>query len=131
MSWADIELVSFKNRKANGFLALVILVILIAAVAVGLVFSSYIQSYTVTGTVKAKWVDVGPEGSYYLVRLTDGRMLEVERNLWYYGSEYNPDRIFSEIEIGKTYRFTCWGWQLDFWTIYWYPNIIRIEEVKQ
>jgi len=119
-----------RRSKANGFVALVIIFIMIVAVLVGLVFSSYIQAYEITGTVKHKWVDVSPEGSHYMVRLADGRLLEVERNLWYYGSEYNPDRIFTDIEIGKTYRFTCWGWQLDFWTIYWYPNIIKAEEIQ-
>jgi len=118
------------NRRANGFLALMILVILIAVVAVGATFfSSHVQTYEVTGTVKHKWIDVSEEGSHYMVRLTDGTLLEVQRNIWYSGVRYNPDRIFTDLEIGETYRFTCWGWQVDFWMIYWYPNIIEAEEI--
>jgi len=119
---------SRKRRIITGVLTLAILVIVIAAVAVGFVFSSYIQSYTVTGTVKAKWIDYSAETSAYVVVLTDGTLLEVERNLWYYKPEFNPDRLYAQIEVGKTYRFTCWGWQVDI--LYWYPNIIKAEEIK-
>jgi hypothetical protein len=69
---------------------------------------------------------------YKVVKIEDGRqkMLEVKRNFNFMG--VNEDILFSNIEVNKTYTFKCWGWDVEsFWifSLYWYPNIIAIQEI--
>jgi hypothetical protein len=120
-----------RNQKAEvSTLAIVIALIIVVGVVVGLVIKSiYIDTYTVTGTVSQKFLSPDDGGTTFVVMLDDGRKLEIKRNLWYGGSEYNEDSLYADIDVNSTYHFTCWGWQLDLWFIYWYPNIIRAEEV--
>lgn len=105
-----------------------IILLLIILGAVGVVFwvkSGWIDTYTIEGKVKDKFIDAG--SGAYVVILYNNTKLEVDRNLWYSGAEYNPDVIYANIKVNSTYRFTCWGWQLDFWVIYWYANVIKAE----
>lgn len=110
-------------EKETAFITL-----LIAAIVVGCIFwvkSGWIDTYITEGKVKDKFIDAG--SGAYVVILYDNTKLEVDRNLWYSGSEFNPDVVYASIKVNNTYRFTCWGWQLDFWIIYWYANVIKAE----
>jgi len=110
-------------------IALILGAILLAGYAIN---DAWRKTYTVEGTVTEKWVDYENEGGHYLIHLDDGtengRMIEISRNIFYRGPEYNPDRIYKELEENTTYSFTCWGWQIDWWFIYMYPNVIDYEE---
>jgi hypothetical protein len=108
----------------------IIIVVILFAVAIGYgVKSAYMDTYTIDGTVEKKWIDMGADESFYLVRIDDNRMLEVDRNLFYGSRDYNPDIVFTDIEVNKTYEFTCWGWQVDWGFIYWYPNVLSAKEI--
>jgi hypothetical protein len=88
--------------------------------------------YTIQGTVLDKYIDNSGSESHYLftIQLQDGnkKMLEVNRNILH-GSNYNPDFVYSGVDEGKTYIFTCWGWDWQWWGVYWYPLVIIAEEV--
>lgn len=107
------------------------LIIVIALVCVGLVLwiqDGWIKTYTITGTVKDKWVDYSGDSSCYLIRLTDNKMLEVDTNIFHTWS--NPDLVFGDIKIGETYKFTCWGWEIVVpGFCYYYPYVLKAEHV--
>jgi len=114
------------NNKASAVIGGIILLVLVIVVCVGyFVNIAYVNTYYIEGTIVDKWVDVYAEESAYLVKIENNRMLEVQRNLWYGGKEYNPDVIYSNLKINSTYKFKCWGLQIDFAGIYCYPNIIE------
>ncbi len=121
------------KRNDQAVIGIVILVvgIIVALVALGYyaINSAWVETYTVHGTVEKKWIDYSTEGSHYLLRLDGNRMVEVQRNVIYSGQEYNPDIVFSDINVNSTYDFTCWGWQFSWADVYWYPNVIKAEEV--
>lgn len=110
-------------------IALIALVVVVGYTLSGM----YGNTYEIKGTVVKTWIDPVDGGSAYLVKikLEDGRlkMLEVKRNFNFMG--VNEDILFSNIEVNKTYTFKCWGWDVEsFWifSLYWYPNIIGIQE---
>jgi len=105
----------------------IIALVLIVALLYVTIKSAYVDTYEITGTVKSKWIDPTEGGSAYLVRLTDNTMLEVNRNVFYGGKEFNPDIIYDSIQLNKTYRFTCWGWRAEWAFFYWYPFVLRAE----
>ncbi len=118
-----------KLDKLTMFLiTMLIIVIILGYFAIK---SSMVDTYTIVGTVEQKWIDYGNEESHYLLRLDGNRMIEVQRNAFYSGKEYNSDIIFSDINVNETYRFTCYGWQYDWAGIYWYPNIIGYVEINE
>lgn len=120
------------NNKAEGMAIIIIAIIATAIIATVICFavkSYYIDTYTITGTVSQKYLSPDNGGTTFVVKLTDGKKLEIKRNLWYGGSQYNEDDIYSSLTTNATYKFTCWGWQYDFWFIYWYPNVIKAEQV--
>ncbi|MEM2177038.1 MAG: hypothetical protein QXN34_06900 [Archaeoglobaceae archaeon] len=93
--------------------------------------SFYIDTYIIEGKVKAKFLAPSSEGTTYIVILENDEKLEIKRNFWYAGPQYNEDVLYAKIEVGKKYRFTCWGWKFDWGPIYLYPNIIAVEEVDE
>lgn len=118
------------NNEAEGLLIAAIVIIVVLAIFGALIIKSiYIDTYTITGKVSKKYLSPADGGTTFVVKLEDGKKLEIKRNLWYGGGEYNEDDLYSEISENKSYVFTCWGWQWDFWIIYWYPNIIKAEEL--
>ena len=123
-----------KQDNAQIVIVAIILIAIIIVAGLGYVIhSSQLVQYTISGTVKQKWIDVGSDSSYYLLRITqlDGtdKMVEVNRNI-FHGSDYNPDIVYSDIEVNKTYIFTCWGWDWQWSSVYWYPNVIIAKEIK-
>lgn len=119
------------NKGSIGLLVFILAIMVVCVVIVGYTMkSAWMDTYQVTGTVRETWIDHTTEGSAYLVRLTDNRMLEVNRNIFYGGSEYNPDILFTDLQDNCTYEFTCWGWQVDWDGIYWYPNIIDYKLIE-
>ena len=121
------------NNNGSMGIAIAILLIIICIVSIALLIqSAWATEYYITGTVKDKWIDVGNDESYYLLKITlpDGndKMLEVNRNILH-GSNYNPDFVYSDIEIGKKYQFKCWGWDWQWADVYMYPMVIIADEV--
>ena len=118
------------NNALWGILVIIFIVALIILSAV-LINSAWVTQYTIKGTVVEKWIDYGDEESYYLLRIktlnNKTKMLEVNRNVLH-GSSYNPDIVYSDIKVNKTYKFTCWGWQYQWAWIYWYPCVIIAKE---
>lgn len=108
-------------------------IIIVAIVIISFaIYSAQIKTYEITGTVEKKWIDVGDDESYYLLRVTlednTSKMLEVNRNI-FHGGSYNPDIVYSDIQENHTYVFTCWGWDWQWAWVYWYPMVIIAEEV--
>jgi hypothetical protein len=88
--------------------------------------SCYIDTYDIAGKVQRKLLAPAGSGTTYVIVLEDGRLLEIQRNLWYGDSKYNEDRLFAQVIEGENYVFTCWGWQFDFSGWYMYPNVIAL-----
>lgn len=114
----------------------IILLLLIAGAVIGGYFfvkSFWHDTYTISGTVLNKHEKtVGDSEStttYYMITLTDGTVLEVDRNWFYLSPETQQDRVFGLIKEDHTYNFTCWGWRLEVLWIAWYPKIIGAEEI--
>lgn len=125
----------YRNRDGHWTLIAIIAIIVVVIVLIALVINSaWNTNYTISGMVKAKWVDVYDDNSCYLLRITmeDGtdRMLEVNRNILH-GSNYNPDIVYSDITVNTTYKFTCWGWDWQWAMVYWYPMVTIAEEVYE
>lgn len=124
--------ITYDKNGSWGIVAGIIIIILCIVLIGVAVQSAWATQYTITGTVKQKWIDVGDDESYYLLRITqpDGtdRMLEVNRNILH-GSDYNPDFVYSDINVNTTYEFTCWGWEWQWAAVYWYPMVIIAEEI--
>lgn len=120
------------NNGQAGIIAVCIIIAILIIVPIFVWFQQANCRYEIKGTVEKKWIDVGDDESYYLlkIRLQDGspKMLEVNRNILH-GSNYNPDFVYSDIEVNHTYVFTCWGWDWQWSGIYWYPLVIIAEEV--
>lgn len=120
------------NKASAGIIAVIILVIAIVVACFVVWFQQANDRYIITGTVTQKWIDVGEDESFYLLRVErpDGsiKMLEVKRNILH-GSNYNPDLVYSGISVNSTYKFTCWGWDWQWAWVYWYPNVIIAEEI--
>jgi len=110
-------------KAFDGF-KLILVIILIA----GLTYSAYFVNYSVTGEVQEKFIDYSSKGSHYIVVLEDGQLLEVKRNMFDWNPEHNPDRVYANINEGKTYTFECWGWIFDYF--YWYPNVIQATPIN-
>lgn len=109
------------------------LLIIGGSLAVGYaVKKCWYDTYLVTGTVLNKHDKVvGSEGetrTHYMVTLTDGTVLEVNRNWFHLSPETQQDRVFGSIQLNKTYQFTCWGLWVEWAFISWYPKIIAIED---
>jgi hypothetical protein len=92
-----------------------------------------IPTYEITGTIKPNGIRQVPVSDSdssltYVIGLTDGKLLEIKQNMWH---PVNTDTILMNIEANKTYTFTCWGYQYTnaFWDIYWYPNVVGVEQV--
>lgn len=118
------------NNDGDGLVIGVILIILLIVVLLAFgIKSAWCDTYIIEGKVTKTWIDYSDEGSHYLIRLPGDKMLECQRNLIYSGDEYNPDIVFTDIEVNHTYKFTCWGWQVSWANIYWYPNVIIAEEL--
>jgi len=120
------------NKKGEVNIALVVILVIAICVAIAIVVKSmYVDTYVINGKVKDKFLSPDGLGTTFVVKLEDGRKLEIKRNLWYWGSQYNEDDIYSKITQDSSYKFTCWGWQIDLGFVYWYPNIIMAEQVTQ
>ena len=124
-----------KLKENNNGLIGVITIGIIFLICVGVFCIWYLQAnnrYYIEGKVITKWIDYGDDTSYYLVKIekADGtfKMLEVNRNILH-GSNYNPDYVYSWIQVNHTYKFTCWGWDYEWSFIYWYPLVIIAEEI--
>jgi hypothetical protein len=118
------------NEKAGVGIALIVILVILTCVVIGLaVKSMYADTYVITGKVAQKFLSPDGKGTTFVLKLEDGRKLELKRNLFYGGSQYNEDDLYTKIKEGSSYRFTCWGWQVDFWFVYWYPNVIKAEQI--
>lgn len=113
-----------------GIISLIMLIIIVIIFWYIGFISANAEQYHITGKVIDKWIGLGEHGSHYLLRLENNQMLEVDRNIFYSGPEYNPDIIYSNIKVNITYDFTCVGWQLNWAGFYWYPYVIKAEKVS-
>lgn len=116
-----------RNNRGDAFVIGILIVCLVIVVFAVLLEFSRSQVYEITGTVTAKHIDPIEGGSAYVVIIDGNRALEVNRYVWDWSREHNPDIVYPQIEIGKTYVFKCWGWENEVW--YWYPNIFEVTEV--
>lgn len=88
------------------------------------------KTYIITGTpTDAQLSPTADGGTTFVVWLDTGQKLEIQRSL-FYGD--NEDDIYRDIRnnLNKPMEFTCWGWQFDWWFIYWYPNIGHVEIIS-
>ncbi len=107
-------------------ISIVIIIAIVVSVAAYVSMTSTI--YTIEGTVLDKHIDNSKEGSHYIVVLTNGETLEIQRQPFRWDREQNPDLIYAQIQKNDTYRFSCWGWRNEMF--YWYPNVIKIEQLS-
>lgn len=116
-----------KLGTAGAFLILALLIIGIGYACVS-IFNMYYTTYEITGTVQDKHIDYSSNGSHYVVSLTSGQQLEIQRQPWTWDASANPDRIYASISKDQSYTFTCWGWENEMF--YWYPNVIGAVEIN-
>lgn len=106
-----------------GVIALIILGILWGT---GLIYLFTIHERTLT--IQNTNIDLGDKGSHYLVHGTDGQIVELERMWFQFDS--NIDKVFNEVQNnkGKTFKFECWGFQVDW--LYYYSNCAKIKSIE-
>jgi hypothetical protein len=122
------------NRGISGILVMIVLVIVAVAIVVAIFVPMYTNTYKISGIVTKMWIDPVEGGSAYLVRINvdstnETKMLEVQKNIFF--NHINEDLVYAQLEVGKHYDFTCWGWDLPYFWIfatYWYPNIIEVNQ---
>jgi len=113
-----------------GKILLGVLITVVVIIGVVTTKSCFVDTYIIEGTVNSKFLSPADGGTTFIILLADNQTkLEIKRNFWYSSSEFNEDLLYQQVEVGKKYKFTCWGWQLDWWTVYWYPNVIKIEQI--
>ena len=94
------------------------IVILLICVIVFAVFSTYYyffatDTYELHGIIKNKYNETYGELTFYYLNLTDGRILEVDTNI--FRTEVNPQAVYGQIETNKNYTFECWGYNYGAW----------------
>jgi hypothetical protein len=102
---------------------------LIAVVATGigyaasLPFQAYYTHHNVTFTVdKSERVcDSSNSGCRYLIYTDKGVYEDTDSML---NGKWNSSDIYGQIQNGKTYDATVYGWRSGFMS--WYPNIVKL-----
>lgn len=70
-------------------------------------------------------VNQDSSGGKYLI-FTESEVLENTDSLWYW--KWNSSDFYNKIEVGKTYKFTVYGWRVPFMS--WYRNIVEVEQTN-
>lgn len=108
----------------SGLIGIGIIIALLVITPITLYALGFYNEETVTATVTDKERITKQDNSYYLV-FTDNEVFSVEDSWakW----RWDSSDLYGDIEIGKTYTFTVYGWRVPF--LSWYRNILVIEEV--
>ena len=95
-----------------------------------LLFSGALYSYgtkaEVGCLVKEKERIVSENSSKYLIFCAD-RVLENTDSLWYW--KFDSSDFYKDIDKGKEYNFTVYGWRVPFLSMY--QNIIEIKNLNK
>lgn len=113
------------NRRSNQILIGVgiILFLLIIVPAGKFVLDFYTESQ-ITATVTDKERITEAKSSYYLV-YTDKEVFTIQDSWvkW----RWNSSDVYGDLEIGKTYNLTVFGWRSGFLSLY--RNILTYEKI--
>lgn len=116
------------NDTGGSIFALVIVLLIFGALSVGGMMlkgsMGYYDEEHVTGKVLKMERVVKDDTSYYLV-YCDVEVFTIQDD--FYKGRFNSSDLYRDIEVGKTYNFTVFGWRNGFFS--WYRNILRAEEV--